>query len=588
MKDQSPQFGPNIGVSRGRHGTTITVEVQQGQLSLFPEAPRRRSLSEAWSEFWETDPPACPLRLGQGTPWPQDRRPAPALLTSLLIHLSLGFFFYNVPLTMLFHRLSRRPRGVMEAHARLVVYEFRRLSLPDYLPTVHPPGPGGSPGRGARPGPRARLGSTHFDPRITIISNPPHPDNFRQTIQNPAAPSGLRTPADLRVPDLIMGGSAPIAETARPSPPPKAAVPAPAAEHESMIPASKPVTLAPAPIPPPELALKLPAIPAPRLEVPPAPPQPEVKKATNPMPEASPAPATQPSDTKAGTTIAADTEKRPEAPKLTTLSVNPVPLKDFTSLPLGNSEGAFSISPAGAQPGSPGGVAGAPPDVGKGGGGPGGDKSVAVGKGEAGGGGPGSSVTSPSLSVTGRAGLAGIPAGTLAPLQPEALVYPVNAATLKLRAPGVVVSSGPGGGGGLRVYGVLHAEKIYTIYLPMPGKNWILQYCAHDDPPKPAPASRVVQIHLQPLLTPPRVLDQFGFHRPPVTPDPPDALIILHGLIRADGAVGNLEVFRGLEPTIDAAALAAFARWKFTPALRAGSPVAVEILVGIPAVVPGS
>jgi hypothetical protein len=163
----------------------------------------------------------------------------------------------------------------------------------------------------------------------------------------------------------------------------------------------------------------------------------------------------------------------------------------------------------------------------------------------------------------------------------------VNAATLKLRAPSVVVSSGPGGGGGLRVYGVLHAEKIYTIYLPMPGKNWILQYCAHDNPPNPAPASRVVQIRLQPLLAPPKVVDQFDFHRPPMTQGPPDAMIILHGLIRADGAVGNLEVLRGLEPAINAAALAAFARWKFAPALRAGSPLDVEILVGVPAVVPG-
>jgi len=134
---------------------------------------------------------------------------------------------------------------------------------------------------------------------------------------------------------------------------------------------------------------------------------------------------------------------------------------------------------------------------------------------------------------------------------------------------------------------VLHAEKIYTIYLPMPGKNWILQYCAHDDLSGRAPASRVVQIHLELPLTSPRAVDQFDFHRPRVTQDAPDAMLILHGLIHADGAVGNLEVLHGLEPSIDAAALAAFARWKFTPAVRAGSPVAVEILVGIPAVEPG-
>jgi protein TonB len=138
----------------------------------------------------------------------------------------------------------------------------------------------------------------------------------------------------------------------------------------------------------------------------------------------------------------------------------------------------------------------------------------------------------------------------------------------------------------LGVYGVLHAEEIYTIYLPMPGKNWILQYCAHDDSPKMTPLTRLVQMRAEPLLTPPRVLDQFDFHRPPADQAPADATIILHGLIRADGTVGNVEVLQGLDPTLDGAAVAAFARWKFSPALRGGSPVAVEILVGIPAVGP--
>ena len=568
MKGQWPQSGSNIGVRRGRHGMTITVEVQPRRWSLFPAAPRH-ALSKVWSEFWEIDPPACPLRLGHGAPWPKDRRPAPALLTSLLIHLSLGFFFYSVPLTMLSNRLSGRPHGTMEAQARLVVYEFRRLSLPDYLPLVQPPRPGGAPGQGAKPGPRVRQGSTRFDPRITIISSPPHPDNFRQTIQNAAAPSDSMVPADLRVPDLIMGGSTPETEPPKLSPP------------------SKPVTLAPARLPKPSLALQLTATPAPRLEVPAAPPQPGVTKPTSALTEPPPPGAPQPVVPNAGATVAAVTEKQPEAPKLTTLSVDPIPLRDFTALPLGRSEGAFSISPAGVQPGSPGEVVGAPPDVGTRGNALDGDKSLAVGKGEGGGGGAGGPANSPALSVTGRAGLAGISAGTLAPLEPEALVYPVSAAALKLHAPAVVVSSGPVGGGGLRIYGVLHAEKIYTIYLPMPGKNWILQYCAHDDLSGRAPASRVVQIHLELPLTSPRAVDQFDFHRPRVTQDAPDAMLILHGLIHADGAVGNLEVLHGLEPSIDAAALAAFARWKFTPAVRAGSPVAVEILVGIPAVEPG-
>jgi hypothetical protein len=182
--------------------------------------------------------------------------------------------------------------------------------------------------------------------------------------------------------------------------------------------------------------------------------------------------------------------------------------------------------------------------------------------------------------------VAGISAGTLPPLPADFLVYAVNTAALKLRAPGVVVSAGPGGGGGLRVYGVLHAENIYTIFLPMPGKNWILQYCAQDDPSTLAQLSRLVQMRAGPVLTAPRPLDQFDFHRPPADQALTDATIILHGFIRADGAVGNLEVLQGLDPTLDDAAVAAFARWRFSPALRSGSPVAVEILVGIPAVVP--
>jgi hypothetical protein len=152
----------------------------------------------------------------------------------------------------------------------------------------------------------------------------------------------------------------------------------------------------------------------------------------------------------------------------------------------------------------------------------------------------------------------------------------------------MIVSSGPGGGGGLRVYGVLHGGKIYTVYLTMPGKNWILQYCVREDAPKPAEASRVVEIHMQPPVAPPAAIDQFDFHRPPVAPDLGVTMIILHGHIREDGSVENLEILQGIEPTINDAARAAFARWKFRPALEDGKPVAVEILVGVPAIVPGS
>jgi hypothetical protein len=548
VKRLSPHFRLVSGASRTRHGITITAVWRLRQLRV---AARPFRLSKAWAALWETDPPACPLWLSRALPWPRSRRPALALSTSFLFHFSVVFFLASIPLSVLLRRYSRPFPGVERTHTRLVVYEFRRLSLPDYLPVVQPSGPGRAPEEGAATRPRSRLGSTHFDPRITIISSPPHPDNFRQLIRNVSASWDSKHPAGLRIPDLIVGS---VDQSERPSAKPAAA----------------------APSLPPELASK-----------PAAPPvQQSAQNAASLVKKNPAAPPTRLLNAKGATAAAAAAEKHPEGPKLITLSVDPISLKNMTPLPPGNREGAFSIGPTKVETGSPRGAAGAPLGIGKGGPGWGGEKSVAAGSGSAGGEGLGSPMTSPALSVSGRAGVAGISAGTLPPLQADFLVYPVNVAAMKLRAPGVVVSTGPGGGGGLRVYGVLHADKIYTIFLPMPGKNWILQYCAQDDPPTAAPPSRVVEMRQQTLFAPPRPLDQFDFHRPTLDQVLPEATIILHGLIRADGAVGNLEVLQGLDPTLDNAAVAAFARWRFIPALRAGTPVAVEILVGIPAAEP--
>ena len=59
-------------------------------------------------------------------------------------------------------------------------------------------------------------------------------------------------------------------------------------------------------------------------------------------------------------------------------------------------------------------------------------------------------------------------------------------------------------------------------------------------------------------------------------------MIVLHGIIDKDGAVQKLNIYQGVKNLADQAALAAFDRWKFKPALENGKPIAVEILVGIP------
>lgn len=283
-----------------------------------------------------------------------------------------------------------------------------------------------------------------------------------------------------------------------------------------------------------------------------------------------------------------DTAKRGGGPQIVAISVEPVPLKDLSSIPGGSHAGQFAISPAGTVHGGKGGGASGGPDAGAAGRGAGSEKALAVGNGsgqpggEGHGPGPAGSAPSAGLSISGPPGGGAITAGTLPPLKPEDLVYAVKPETPKAHAPSMVVSSGSLGGGGLRIYGVLHGDRIYTVYFSMPGKNWILQYCARQNSIQVDSASRTVQLQIQPPLTPPAALEQYDFHRPPPASDAPAAMIILHGLIHPDGTVSGLEALEGRDAVSNAAACAAFGRWKFKPALRAGNPVELEILMGIP------
>ena len=158
-----------------------------------------------------------------------------------------------------------------------------------------------------------------------------------------------------------------------------------------------------------------------------------------------------------------------------------------------------------------------------------------------------------------------------------------------LRRNSLVVSTGPIGGGGLGVYGVLRGGRIYTVFLSMPGKHWILQYSRrHEASPSPRSDSGGGTIKLEIAVAPPDPEEQFDFTRTPVPQEKRNKLIVLHGLIREDGSVDELEVYQGVDPRMDRAALSAFQQWKFKPALRENQPVSIEILVGIPVTVPGA
>jgi len=164
------------------------------------------------------------------------------------------------------------------------------------------------------------------------------------------------------------------------------------------------------------------------------------------------------------------------------------------------------------------------------------------------------------------------------------LVYPV-APHLNLRRNALVVSTGSTGGGGLDVYGVLHCGKIYTIFLPMPRKDWTMQYCQKvDAAPQSLSNSRSTVVHLNPGLVPPDpdLEKRFDFQRLPVPPEKTRNMIVLKGTLGPDGIIHGLDVLQGVLPAMDEAARLAFNRWRFKPAIRDGKAVAVEILVGVP------
>jgi TonB family protein len=58
--------------------------------------------------------------------------------------------------------------------------------------------------------------------------------------------------------------------------------------------------------------------------------------------------------------------------------------------------------------------------------------------------------------------------------------------------------------------------------------------------------------------------------------------VILYGIIRADGSVGNVRVLRGVDDRLDRFASQALAQWQFQPATKNGSPVDVEATFKIP------
>jgi hypothetical protein len=251
-------------------------------------------------------------------------------------------------------------------------------------------------------------------------------------------------------------------------------------------------------------------------------------------------------------------------------------------LPPGNRNGEFSVSATDNLAGSPGAsrtgvTSGGPGTAGKGG-----DGSTGVGPAASGGG--GLSMSEAPITISG-AGTNSGPSGMLGAALARGVVYAVPAA-FNIRKNSLIVSAGPIGGGGLNAYGALHCGKIYTIFLPMPGRNWTMQYCSQNSADSPPAATSATVAHFGEGIVPPQAESKFDFQRVPVPPEKIGKLIILKGVLRADGFIDELQVYQSVLEEMDDNARLAFSQWKFKPALRESKPIAVQVLVGIPADLP--
>jgi hypothetical protein len=569
-------------------------------------------------------PRFCPFASG----WPSARSPhgRVALLSSILLHVG-GLTF------ILFFPFSRYFPAPLEKPNRRLIAELQRTHAVIYVPVLRPRGPGGMPGLGFVRNRPPRAGNTVRNPLATIISNPPRPDNLRQTIQQTASPPELKFPLEIRLPNLLL--TSPLAPIA----PPKVAVritrPAEAPRRpEPRTPPPRPTEI-PKPVPiAPELNLATLApisTPSPRLPVPPTPVR-ITRAAEAPrqvQPQASPvstAPAEIPRpaaitpelnfDSLAAIANASPRSPVPAPPMpepihvsvgagqnvvagvvggivdTLIISVDPGPLPFPAELPPGNRAGSFSIAGSASGPGAVGGAADGHPAGGVGGPGDGGNPSVGLGRGTSGGGG-GTNAPSGTVSMEGKEDdksgngiIVVLPNTTLPDSVPPNWIYPVTELPATPRS-GIVVNTGPVGGGGLGVYGVLRGGRIATTYLAMPHKNWILQYSpVPETSPKSNGTPAQAAISFRDSLTPPWPEKKFDFRRPPVPAQRSNRLIILHGRIGENGKVEDLKVHQGVQADADQIALAAFRQWVFRPATREGKPISVEILVGIPATVP--
>jgi len=485
-----------------------------------------------------------------------------SLCLHVLVLLGLPFLLSSLP-------SSKEEIALSGANLEPVYYRIPNLRHQVKLPKILPAGPGSNPGSGVLPDMSPARGASKSLNNIFAVAHPRIPENDQQTIlQSQNAPE-LKIKANLKLPNLIVqnhtGPRRPFVfhpDEVRPREPLKKETPITdaAPSLKTTTPTATVATLLSASGHQPRLAVPIGAAPAPNL-----PSGGSKQTADNAAPEIG-----------IGTGTSAQ--------GLLFLGTEPAAPASLVVLPPGNQMGQFSITPGGSGAGSPGGSANGIDGGGTGEGKSGGNESAGVGGGTYGGGGGdsgGTGIVSLRGSGRGSESMGVVNSGVI-----EGMVFALPKLR-GLRHQGIVITAGPIGGGGLGIYGELRCGKVYTVLLPVSGKNWTLQFCQTRAPgSETSTQNRSPVVHMEQSLVPPEAEVQYDFKRLPLPPEKAHKLIILKGTISPEGTVENLNIHQGLLPEMDKAAVLAFSRWIFKPAMRETKAVSVDVLVGIPADMP--
>jgi TonB family protein len=124
-----------------------------------------------------------------------------------------------------------------------------------------------------------------------------------------------------------------------------------------------------------------------------------------------------------------------------------------------------------------------------------------------------------------------------------------------------------------RVFGT---KQIYTLALNTPnltssGGSWIIRFAQLEEDHLPLPLSAPVATRTVDPAYPAELMRE-GY----------EGTVILYAVIHKDGSVGEVRVLRGVQGRLDENARLALSRWKFRPGTKNGQAVDLEAVVQIP------